>query len=274
MPGVHPLSRIRIAGVLAGALLLALVFAGCDSASDPEPMPSPTVQPSPTATVENGSALPLESFHYVAALSIREANPDGEPDDVVVSTEGDFQAPDRHAFTYTTQLGEATVQESVVIVDLLAWHRRGDEPWRAVNVADQQVTDLLSVAYSAIEPGFLGGPEFESVRENVRHLLATEETINGIPAHRYEVGVPGREFFESFLASPQLLEIVQDLNWQLWLARDGAWPVRLLATATVTPSLALLENLGLQAPTAWELRVDISRPNDPTLMVVEPAADG
>jgi hypothetical protein len=241
MPGVHPLSRIRIAGVLAGALLLALVFAGCDSASDPEPMPSPTVQPSPTATVENGSALPLERFHYVAALSIREANPDGEPDDVVVSTEGDFQAPDRHAFTYTTQLGEATVQESVVIVDLLAWHRRGDEPWRAVNV---------------------------------RHLLATEETINGIPAHRYEVGVPGREFFESFLASPQLLEIVQDLNWQLWLARDGAWPVRLLATATVTPSLALLENLGLQAPTAWELRVDISRPNDPTLMVVEPAADG
>lgn len=270
----RPLSRTHIAGALAGGLLLALLLAGCDRASEPEPTPSPTSLPSPTPTVEGGSALPLERFHYVASLAIREKNPDVEPDEVVVSTEGDFQAPDRHAFTYTMQLGEATVQESVVIIGLLAWHRSGDEPWRAANVADQQVTDLLSVAYSAIRPGFLGGREFDRVRENVRHLPPTEEYVNGIPANRYEVGSPGREFFEAFLASEQLLQLVEDLNWQVWLAQDGAWPVRLLATATVTPTFGLMENLGLQAPTAWELRVDVSRPNDPTLFVEQPPAGG
>ncbi len=268
------LSRTRIAGVLAGVLLPALLLASCGGSTESTPTPSPTAQVTATPTAQNGSALPLERFHYVASLTIREKNPDGDPAEVAVSTEGDFQAPDRHAFTYTTQLGDVTIKESVVIIGLLAWLRVGDEPWREANVADQQVTDLLAVAFSAIRPGFLDGPEFDSVRENVRHLPSTEENVNGVPADRYEVGSPGQEYFQSFLASQQLLQGVQDLKWVLWLAQDGAWPVRLLASATVTTSSELLENLGLSAPTTWEMRVDISRPNDPSLVVVEPAPGG
>jgi hypothetical protein len=267
---------LSIAGTVAGGLLLALLLAACGSASGSETQatPSPTAVPSATPTAENGSALPLDRFHYVASLTIRETNPGAESGEVVVSTEGDYQSPDRHSFTYTTQLGSVTIRQSLVVIGLLAWYRSGDEPWRQSNVADPKVTDLLAVAFSAIRPGFLGGPEFDRVRENVSHLPSTEETVNGVPANRYEVGLTGREFFESFLASRQLLQGVEDLSWQVWLAQDGAWPVRLLASARVTTSSDLLGRLGLSAPTTWEMRVDISRPNDPTLMVVEPVTGG
>jgi hypothetical protein len=64
--------------------------------------------------------------------------------------------------------------------------------------------------------------------------------------------------------------VVSDLDWQLWIAQDGGWPVRLLATSTVDTDADLLDEFSLEPPTAWELRVEVSRPNDPTLTVVAP----
>lgn len=257
------------AAALAGGLLLGALLAGCGTDSGSDPMPSPTVL-SATPTTEGGSALPLERFHYVVSITLREKKRDAEAGQLIVSTEGDFQSPDRHAFTYTTQLGDGTIEESAVIIGQKAWLRRGDEPWRGATRDEPQVADLLAVAFSAIRPHFLGGPEFEQVRESVRHLPSTEESVNGVPASHYRVGSPGREFFEAFLAGEQLLRNVQDFSWELWLAKDGAWPVRLLASATITTDLTILDELNLQAPTSWELRIDISRPNDPTLAVVAP----
>jgi hypothetical protein len=224
--------------------------------------------------VEGAGALALDRFHYVASLTVREKRDGGGAGEVAVSTEGDFQSPDRHAFTYTIESGGGTISRSVVIIGQKAWLRLGDEPWREGNRDDPEVSDLVSVAFSALRPGFLGGPEFDRVRESVRRLPPTEESVNGVPANHYRVGSPGREFFESFLADEQLRQKAQDFRWELWLAKDGAWPVRLLASATITVDLALLNELGLQAPTVWELRIDISRPNDPMLSVVAPEEGG
>jgi hypothetical protein len=87
------------------------------------------------------------------------------------------------------------------------------------------------------------------------------------------VGLAGREFFETFLVPRELLQSVEDLSWDLWLAAEGAWPVRLLLSATVIDTITLLEELDLKAPVHWELRIDISRPNDPTLSVVAPEGE-
>lgn len=269
MQRIHPPVRSRAAAALAGGLLLTLLLAGCRSDYSYYQAPTPTAPP-PTPTAEGGSALALERFHYVASLTVREKKADGEASEVVVSTEGDFQSPDRHAFTYTIQLAGGTIGRSVVIIGQKAWLRLGDEPWREGNRDDPEVSDLLSIAFSALRPGFLGGPEFHRVRESVRRLPPTEESANGVPANRYQVGSPGREFFESFLADEELRQKAQDFDWELWLAQDGAWPVRLLASATITADLAFLNDLDLEAPTYWQLRIDISRPNDPTLAVVAP----
>ena len=258
----------RTGGVLAGGLLLALLLAGCNSDSD-GPASSVILPPS---TEE--SALTLERFHYRATVTLREQVDEGEARELVISTEGDFQQPDRHAFTFITRSGDAAVVRRVVLIGEEAWVRQGDDPWRMTTTDDPQVAELLAVAFSTVRPAFLSGPEFDRVREAVRRLTPTDEAVNGILADRYQVGENGREFFETFLADDRLLRNVEGLSWDLWLAQDGAWPVRLLASATITADLTILDELDLAAPVFWELRVDISRPNDPTLTIVAPLEEG
>jgi hypothetical protein len=94
--------------------------------------------------------------------------------------------------------------------------------------------------------------------------------VNDIRSLHYEVGAEGEQYFRSFLADQQLFQQVADLRWDLWLAENGDWPVRLTASGTVTADLQILRDLGLTAPMRWELRIDISRPNDPRLAVNAP----
>jgi len=162
---------------------------------------------------------------------------------------------------------------SVVLIGDKVWLREGEGPWQEAAMDDPRLTDVLSTAFSAIRPGFLGGPAFEQVRANVRHLTPTEEPVNGVLANHYQVGAPGQQFFNDLLADAQLLRNVKDLKWDLWLAQEGAWPVRLRASATITADLRVLNDLNLPAPSSWELSIDVSRPNDPTLAVAAPKSD-
>ena len=267
MQGVCSVQRSRAVAALAGSLLLGLLLSGCadDGASDTVP-----TEIAATPTAQSVSALPLERFHYVASLTLREERPAGEMGEIVVSTEGDVQAPDRHAFTYSIKRGDAAIERSVVIVGEQAWFRQGDGPWAETTTGDPKVADLLSVAVSGVRPGFLGGAQLRGVQESVRRLPSTRETVNGVIASHYRVGPAGQEYFEAFLANDQLLRNVRDLKWDLWLAEEGAWPVRLLASGSIIADLLVLDELDVRTPASWELRIDVSRPNDPTLAVVPP----
>lgn len=245
---------------LAAAVLLAA--SACGGSSDEPSANSPATTP----TVEG--ALALERFHYEASLTLRETEAGGSQ--VSVSTEGDFQAPDRHSFTYLTGLGNASIRRSAVVIGDTAWLKEGDGPWQKLGADDPQIAGLLSAAFSTIRPQFLGGHEFAQVRESVRRLPSNEEFVNDVAAEHYRVDAPASSVIESFLDGGPLLQGVQDLRWELWLAEDGGWPVRVLATGKVTRELDILGELGLRAPTVWELRVDISRPNDPALTVEAP----
>ena len=267
----QPRSSHRAAAV-AGGLLLALLLAGCQSSAAPAPTPTPTALP-PTPTAEL-SALPLVRFHYVASLTLRETGVDAGGDEVVISTEGNFESPDRHAFIHIIDLGEDTVIRSAVIIGEDAWLQADGEPWRATTRNDTELADLLAVAFTATRPQFLGGPEFRLVQESVRRLPSTEELVNGVATNHYQVGQAGREFVETFLVPEELVGNLADLAWDLWLAEEGAWPVRLLASTTVINPVDVLQELDLEAPVYWELRIDISRPNDPELSVMPPKIEG
>lgn len=255
---------VCVAAALVGGLLLTAAWA-CGGDGPLLLAPGPLA----TSTAEAAGVLDLERFHYVASLTLREQRREGS--NLVVSTEGDFQSPDRHAFTYTRQLRGVTARESAVVIGDQVWLRDGDgQPWREAALVDPQATNLFAVAFSPIRPGFLGGPEFRQAREAVRRLPSALEFVNEVRAHHYQVGAEGEQYFRSFLADEQLLQQVRDLRWDLWLAQEGAWPVRLLASGTVTGELQILQDLGLTAPATWELRIDVSRPNDPALAVVAP----
>ncbi len=275
------------AGLLFIPIFVLVVFAftacGGESAGGGTATVSPpSVTPAATATAEppptgmpagpGAGAIPLERFHYSATLSMSPSGGDGSRQ-LYVSTEGDFEWPDRHSFTYTTELGEGELRERVVIVGDAAWYARQEEPWRATTVEDETIARLLDTAFSSLRPRFLGGQEFERVRASVLNLPSTQEFINATRADHYRVDEAGLAFIEAFLAGGQQLTSVEDLAWDIWLEATDAWPVRLLMTGTLVEQVEILERLGLQPPAAWELRVDVSRPNDPDLAVETPAVE-
>ena len=253
-----------VAAVLGGLVLLGLLSACGGSGGPKAPEATATASPEPSSLTD------LDRYHYVTTLSLHGSRPDGSATDVTVTTEGDFQSPDRHAFTYTTQLPGAATQQSVVFIGDQIWVRNGQDPWRESTPDDPQTERLLGVSFSPINPGFLGGPEFRKTRDSVRRLPATLEFVNELRAYHYVVGQAGADYFQQFLVEEPITLDLQDMHCDVWLAEDGAWPVRLQVTGTVNNDLPILQELGLAAPTNWLLRIDISRPNDPALSVQAP----
>lgn len=249
-----------------GGFLLAMALVACGGGDDVSSPEATEVSHAPTpAALQN-----LDSFHYVASLTVREKTLNRTPNEVTISTEGDFQQPDRHAFTYSTVIGDSMIERSAVIVGEEAWVRREGGAWRKVTLDDAELADLLSIAFSSVRPSFLGGEAYDQMIESVRGLTSTEVTVNGVEAFRYAVRSEGLDFLQSFFASEQITQGVSSPTWQLWLAKDGSWPVRLFASATVSSDSPVFAELGLRPPTAWEMQIDISLPDDPAVVVEPP----
>ncbi|MCH7811903.1 MAG: hypothetical protein IH958_04660 [Chloroflexi bacterium] len=264
MRRVRPLPSYR--GLAAAAsIVLGLLIAACGGGGAPQ-RPTPPVV---TATAESFGAIPLDRFHYVVTLTMREEA--GKPGVVIVSTAGDFESPDRHAFTHNVRLGQTDLPRSAVIIGEEVWYRLGDLEWRETTLGDPDVSDLLADSFTTVRSDFLGGPAFAKVRESVRRLTPIQESANGVAASHYQVSATGRAFFAALLEQEELLRSLDDITWDLWLADDGGWPVRLLVTATVPNGIPSLD---LEGAVEWELRIDVSQPNDPALSVAPPAQGG
>lgn len=271
MDGVRG-GRFRRWTYVATALLTGLLLLGAcgEGAGDVELRAiTPLQTETPVRETPGVGALPLESFAYEASLTLREGG--GEDAlELFVTTQGIYVGPDKHAFTYRTELGGGEAEQRLVIIGQEAWYRSGDGAWQATTPEDPRVVGLLEVAFSAVRPDFLGGPEFERVRANVLGLPSTEEFVNAIRAYHYEVGPEGRDYLAQLQVGEEGLRSAKDLKWDIWLARDGSWPVRLQATGTVAVDITILQTLELEAPTQWTIRIDVFRPNDPELRIVEP----
>ncbi len=272
MGRIRSLAGIREAAC-AGGLLLALALAACgggESAGTEGAAAGASLSPQPAATAEDAAPLPLESFHYAATLTVR--GRDTAPgDELVISTDGDFQAPGRHAFSYVMRRGDGdAISRSVVVIQQDAWLRSGDDPWRQVDRADPTLTDVLRHAFSALRPDFLGGAEFDQVRQVAARLPSDAQLVNGVAANHFQADSTSSEFFQALLSEDVLAGDSGNVRWELWLAADGEWPVRLLVSRDNVDGSPLLDDLDLPPPISWELRVDVSRPNDPTLRVAAP----
>lgn len=263
-----------MAACLGGLVVAALLSACATESSGSAPIPTATpLPPTLTPTPENGSAIPLERFHYVAALTLRGRNEDGAEEEIRISTEGDYQAPDRHSFTYTIRRGDSRLDQRLVLIGDRAWLKFAGRDWRAVEPEGKEAQQLLSAAFSTAEQDFLAGSEFAAVRDSARLLPGWEQTVNGVATTRYEVGKLGEEYFALFFSGDKLLSKAEDVHWTLWLAQEGGWPVRLRAGGRTTVDLPALQELRLNPPVTWQLQIDISRPDDPELAIRPPVEE-
>jgi hypothetical protein len=270
MPNTHPRS-LRIAAALVGGLLLLATIA-CDAAPEqtaesaaPESVVAEATLPAPTVEPAD-----IDRYRYAATLTLSEQR--RSADVVRVSTAGRFAAPDRHAIIFKMELVDGTeLEQRLVVIGSRYWFKAGGPRWDQTDMKDPRVVELLGSAFSPLRSDFLGSSGLARVQKGVSELQGTPQTVNGVKTLHYTVRAAGKDFIETFLP-PGTVSPAQDVEWDIWLAEDGRWPVRVQATFNIRHATHLLDGLGLQAPTRWELRIDVSTPNDPDLMIYPPPA--
>ena len=85
----------------------------------------------------------------------------------------EFGGKDRALGQNTVDSAEGAVSRSLVLIGEEAWFRSGDGRWKEVSPDDPSVTNLLKVAFSPIREDFLGGPDYQQVRD----MAAVQTTV-------------------------------------------------------------------------------------------------
>jgi hypothetical protein len=171
-----------------------------------------------------------------------------------MNLEGAFVAPDRSQTNVTAHLGDLELHEETIAVGDRTWVKAG-ESW----VEDEPQFRLGDLSPSAFLEDFDPG-EF-------RLLTPTEETVNAIPSHRYSIDRADIESLRGLSAllggGESLEDLPEQFNIDLWLARDGGWPVRI--TMTARGSIDGDEEISL------DFSLDVTDANNP-IIVIEPPA--
>jgi hypothetical protein len=204
-----------------------------------------------------GSALvsalmKLRTFRYRIAL--REKWPDQE--ETARQFEGEFVAPDRvHQRPVDEEFGEELGTITI-----------GDREWMWYPNGWEE-SSLPPTPLDWLGPfGEVRGLDVPSLQQ----LGTTAETVNGVPALRYEIEradvlrIGSRLSGRSVALGGRLAkegELPPTFHATLWLAEDGAWPVRLVILASGPFNNEMV---------TVEYTLDITDVNDPTITIEPP----
>jgi hypothetical protein len=216
-----------------------------------------TVTPAETQTAAGEIFYGLDSFHYrlemQAALSGEE-----EPLGFGITSEGDYVAPDRHAWSITTDIGSLSLEEEAIVIGESAWYRSGGD-WRETTVDDPDIQD--AVDFSTMDPDFFPDLEdFEGLRGE-----------DGLKVRHYQVSEEAVDFLKSFM-DVEDLEGIEQFSMEFWVASDGGWPVRMIFQGRATAEAMELEGLGSPEGSLvdFSLRFDVTQVNDPSVTIEPP----
>jgi len=222
--------------------------AASTAAADATPDEAPIFAASPAQALAD-----LQSYRVAIRFTLGGGAAE-EAEALSMNLEGAFVAPDRSQTNVTAHLGDLELREETIAVGDRTWVKAGDS-W----VEDEPQFRLGDLSPSAFLEDF-DPDEF-------RLLTPTEETVNAVPSLRYSIG---REDVVSLRGLSALLgegESLQDLPEQfdidLWLARDGGWPVRI--TMTARGAIDGGEEISL------DFSLDVTDANNPAIVIEPPA---
>jgi hypothetical protein len=259
------LALVLVVGLLGG-LLLAACGGGGDNeeateAQQPaveateatEATPDQTEEPPAEVTPPTDAFADLDSYRYSAHIVFGgEDLADQGLSDVTFDMTGAFVAPDRNQVRVQGDVGGLNLEEESIIIGARSWVRSGDT-WTEGD-PDFDTADLGP-------PGFFAG--FDP--EEIRVIEPTEETVNDVDAFHYSIDKADIEQLQAlaqiFGESDSLEDLPQDLSLDLWLAKDGGWPVKMILSAQG-------ESDGSQV--SVEMSMDITDVNDPSIEVEPP----
>ncbi len=233
------------------------------AAESPPSADTATVEPSEPSTGVSPSDF-LDTFRFTSDISV---SADGG---IVLNVEGAYQAPDRIACNISGGIGEVTfARDKLIVIGDDAWLDTGSG-WETTTASDPDVQSDLDLCPGS--PGYWSDLDFI---EDLGALAGgDQETVNDVPAVRYDVG-GAFEGLSSLGLLPPDLEGVEIELFEVWLAEDGDWPVAMEMIASGDAE-AWAEAMIIPASEAGtgeaslEMRIDISDVDDPSISVEPP----
>ncbi len=244
------------------------------SAATPSATPEVAVTEATRTSGQSGAiASPYQSFHYL--VSIEMGVVDGANDALFGGrVEGDYVAPDRHAFTNQFGFAGLTFTTNSVIIGTEAWNQEGAGPWTPTTI-DALFADG-SIGLTSADPDFFG---FDTeAADGFGGLNGEPETLNGLDTTKYVLTKELYETVAPFLADTPTgdLDISQfdDFTTTIWIDRDANALVKMELYMTA-PAAAMGEDLGslglpLDSTLSMTMSFEMSRLNDEAIAVEPP----
>jgi hypothetical protein len=206
----------------------------------------------------------LSSFRYKYEIEVSV----GGESAFQVTSEGEFQAPDRLRAENSGSVGELALSgEKLVIIGEDAWLDTGDGYGaRSTSDADVESALALSPAWPEFWTGF-------DLAGDLRSLKGESDEKNGVAALKYPLAdLIGSLAAIGFL--PSGLEGVTFDAFDVWLAEDGAWLVSLNAEFSAA-SEAFADAFGFpvgegEEEASMAMRIDITDANSDDISILAP----
>jgi hypothetical protein len=218
-----------------------------------EPTSAPTSEPTSAPSAPVSPSDVLDSYRFSGEMSV-------EVDSgLTLTMEGEFEAPDRLGCTISGSLGGTEVGgEELVVIGEDAWLDTGGG-FQATSADDSAVVDDLGLCPGS--PRFWEGFDF---LQDPSTIPGQPDTINGVEATRYALG-EAAEALKSLGFLPTELKGLTINTFDVWVARDGGWPVALDMDITADAQAAA-DTFGIPAGEAGQqahitMRVDITDAN-------------
>ena len=261
--------------------------AATSEGASPSPPPLPTaaatataaaaVTPVSAATAPSSTvASPYERYQYVLTIEFSlGGSSGGDTGPVLLATvEGDYVAPDAHAFTNALEIGGLGFETSAIVIGDEAWSRDGTTgPWAPTSVA--ALWDDGSADLTSLDPE-LFIYDVELARQFAA-LRGTNEVRAGIDTVHYEITPELFGVLASVLSPNALLgfdlSAIDEFGMDVWVDPETssvvALEMRFLGTAG---AFAGAEGLGVPADALLSLVIEFeaSQLNDPAITIEAP----
>lgn len=156
--------------------------------------------------------------------------------------EGAYVAPDRTQVVLSFQ-GED-----------LEWRAIGDQSW--VRYADEWEEQTTSTNDDILTPEIVCDDIVDDLSVSFDGLGSDEQIVNGVDTYHYSLGRDDIEQLPDLLGGTGSADVPEDLQFDIWLAQDGLWPMKVEVKANDKDDAGLPVGLAL----SMELR-DINDSN-------------
>jgi hypothetical protein len=258
---------LRLAACLLGLFVLIAGTAACGGGGgDDDEDPTPTS----AATEEPSSTNPFDSFHYTVDLEFSVVA-DSEDGLITGTVEGDYVAPDSHAFSTSFSVAGLSGTEEAVIIDDQAWYRESGTEWRETTRDDPDIVSAIEL--TSADPGFLSA---DNLGEDLAGLDSEIEERNGVSTRRYHIPRDAVDtlidiFGDEFLQDASGL---RDFEMTVWLEEESGALIRAEFSASASPELFGEEDpfLGLDPNDAIvvSMVIDLTQINDSSISIEPP----